>query len=443
MRIKVGLSNTDLTSLNHGLATISCSADCQIFPFRVSETGTPLHRLTRGQKLRIQIKENTIRFSIFQNGNKLKSFDSESVIIKPSTAAARLTLESVRREGAKGRHAPSYQGDLIVRAQSGKVRLTLELDLESYLNGVLDSEIPASYHLEAIKAQALAARTYALNPRISHVSDQANVCDSYLCCQYFAGHKVLSGRHKQALNETRGEIITYNGKPILALFSSNAGGHTENFENCFSDPITNQFPPPPLPYLRGVPEGKLPAGFNQDPGRGIVELWKEKAPVTVDAWSPHFKWEVVLSAQAIEAHMHHTIETLRKTKDMAPFIVAPPSGTFGHVERFEVTRRGVSGTAIELMIHTSHGRWEIRKELVIRSVFKNPEARLTRLKSARFFLLHENDSLNLLKRVVIRGLGWGHGVGLQQTGAQGLALRGKSHREIINHYFTNIEIAKV
>ncbi len=129
------------------------------------------------------------------------------------------------------------------------------LDLEQYLKGVLESEIPASYHLERLKAQAVAARTYALNPRISHERDNADVCDSYLCCQYFAGHKAVgSAKHTQAIESTAGEILKYGDKAILALFSSNAGGYTSNYEDCFSDPKTNLFPPAPIPYLRAVAE---------------------------------------------------------------------------------------------------------------------------------------------------------------------------------------------
>jgi len=255
-----------------------------------------------------------------------------------------------------------------------------------------------------------------------------------LCCQYFAGKQTISARHKEAIEATKGMILTYQDRPILALFSSCAGGHTESYQNCFSDPKTNQFPPDPLPYLTGVPEGKLPCPMSEGE-KALKALWHQAKPDTADAWSPHFKWKVDMSADAIEAHMHHVVETMMNDKDKAPFIVPPSSAKFGHVEGFEVAKRGVSGTAIELHIKTRSGIWTIKKELVIRDVFRNDETRLKRLKSAKIFFAHYKDRLGLLSNLTIYGLGWGHGVGLQQTGSQGFAKRGLKANQILQHYF--------
>lgn len=441
MEVKVGLSSTDLSTLDHKSALVSSESSFEIQKL-TSASHQALARVLPGQKLKAELAKGSLTLSVTQSGKAIKTFEGESFLIKPLVKKERLILESVKRQGAKGSHFPSYTGELIIFHHNRKIRVSLNTGLETYLNGVLDSEIPASYHLEAIKAQALAARTYALNPRVDHTNDKINVCDSYLCCQYFAGHKIAQGRHRQAIEETKGEIIVYREKPILALFSSNAGGHTENYENCFSDPLTNAFPPEPVPYLKGVAEGPLPQSFSKDSGHGIKDLWQAKDAKTADAWSPHFRWHVVISGQALEAHMHHVIDEMMKTKDVAPFISAPSSGKFGHIDRFEIVERGVSGTAIALLVHTSSGVWKVKKELVIRSAFRNPEAKVTRLKSARLFFVHERDRLGLLSRLVIRGLGWGHGVGLQQTGAQGFALKGRSYRQIINHYFTGVEIAR-
>ena len=139
--------------------------------------------------------------------------------------------------------------------------------------------------------------------------------------------------------------------------------------------------------------------------------------------------------------MHHVVDVLRRNREMAAFITPPASGTFGHINSFDITSRGIAGTAIELRIGTSAGVWTIRKELVIRSLFRNHEIGLTRLKSARFFLDIEKDRLGLIAKILIRGFGSGHGVGLQQTGAEGFARKGRSYRDILRHYFTNALIA--
>jgi stage II sporulation protein D len=344
-------------------------------------------------------------------------------------------------EGPK-KTAAQYRGSLHIKAHGNSVRLILETDLEDYVKGVLQSEVPSYFNLEAMKAQAVLARTYGLRPRLPH-EDGVHVCDSYMHCQAFYGVKALTAMQAKAILSTNNQILKYEGKPALALFSACAGGHTEDYQDAFSDPITNAFPPPVIPYLRGVNEGgTLPAGYPDE--KALRALYVEAHPNTVDAWSPgHFKWRVVLSADALEAHMHHVVDELRKDPQFTPFIKQPPSGKFGQIKTFEVLRRGVAGTAIELIVHTSEGDWKISKELTIRSAFENPDAKLKRLRSARMFFDHQNDSLGLLKQVTISGFGSGHGVGLQQVGAHGWAQRGKNYREIIEHYYKGCEICPV
>lgn len=339
-------------------------------------------------------------------------------------------------------HRSNYVGSLIVRAAGDKISARLEVDLEDYVHGVLNSEVPGSYSLEALKAQSVLARTYALRPRINHSPDNYQVCDSYLCCQAFNGiDSTLTPIQKQAIKETDSQILSYQGKPVLALFSACAGGHTEDYSNCFSDPETNQFPGTAIPYLRGIAEGKLPEGFPSEQALRI--LYKEQHPNTIDAWSKSFRWQLTLSGDALEAHMHHQISVMKRDPQFAPFIAPPKSGQFGQIKSFSVTRRGPSSTAMTLLIDTSSGTWSVQKELPIRSIFANPEAKLKRLKSAKIFFDHAYDPLGLLSGLTIYGFGFGHGVGLQQTGAQALALKGQSYKQILARYYPGTELQKL
>ena len=197
-----------------------------------------------------------------------------------------------------------------------------------------------------------------------------------------------------------------------------------------------------MPYLRGVPEGLLPDAQSSGTEQSLRKIWNDKTLVTCDSWSSQFRWHVLLSADHLEGHMHHVVETMMNDKQFAPFIVAPKGEQFGHIKGFKANRRGVSGTIIELEIATTTGNWKIRKELVIRSIFKNADAKLQRLKSAKFYLDEKHDSLGLLTEIQIFGMGWGHGVGMQQTGAQGLALGGKSYKQILEHYFQGASVSK-
>jgi stage II sporulation protein D len=353
-----------------------------------------------------------------------------------------IVLANVMRSQGNLERQASFEGIIRIKAKGNELQAVLICDLDKYLEGVLTSEIPGNYPLEAIKAQAVAARTYALHPRIDHSPEGFTTCDSYLCCQNFVSMAFpASGPHKEANTSTHSEILSFKDKPILALFSACAGGHTENYADCFSDPISNAFPPEPIAYLKAVAEcsGANHLNFNE---AGLRKLYAQTDPHTFDEASKNFRWRINLSADAMEAHMHHEIELLLEDPLNKPFICAPKSQKFGHINGFSITKRGAGGTAIEMRIKTSNGDWLIKKELVIRSVFANPELKLKRLKSARIFFDHTNDNLGLLKTLTISGFGWGHGVGLQQDGARGQALLGRNYRQILAHYYPGSILVK-
>lgn len=438
MQIWVGISTKDLTSLLHREIVLDA------YPAGGSIKGTLPGFKTFESTGAVRIKAgsaNNLPLITLADGRK---FSGDCQLV---SSTGKFQIISLGRAGIKG--APRYHGTLRVAAAPGNkntLSLSLNLSLDSYLRGVLASEMPASYHAEALKGQALCARTYALHPRVPHDKDDVHVCDSYLCCQYFAGHAgSVDNRIEAAIVGTAGQILTYQQKPILALFSSNAGGHTEDYENCFSDPLSGAFPPPSLPYLRGVAEGDF-SSFKGQPGspdflRYLYDNAARGEAFSPDNWTPKFHFSHSFSADSLEAHMHHTVEKLMSEKDSAPYVIPPPSHKFGHIKKFRVVKRGVSGCLIELAVETSTGNWQFKKELVIRKLFENPEAGVKRLNSARIFFGETFNNLGLLETLSVKGLGFGHGVGFQQTGAHGLAkFRGLNYRQIIAHYFKDVEI---
>lgn len=440
----MGLTTGDFASLRHKrIVVLICGT-----VFAYLRTGqsqeepkhSPFATFKNGEQLAFTAKGNELVVSAARTNFLLVPKSGEWIELKASDKVSGITIENEKRlcTFTKGK---GLLMNVMISAIDSNVHIAVVTSPDIYLKGVLQGEIPGSYKLEAIKAQAVAARTYALNPRINHLKDNCDVCDSYLCCQYFAGfNAAISAKHQQAIDETRNEILVFENKPILALFSSCAGGHTESYENCFSDPATGAFPAAPLSYLKGVPEGTLPVSFSRSSEHALKVLFKNHQIKTYDSWSPNFRWTVRLPADALEGQMHHVLDVSMKDKDMAPFIVAPSSDTFGHIKSFEITKRGVAGTAIVMDIKTSHGLWRIKKELVIRSIFRNSEIGLGRLKSARIFFEHHRGKLGFLRELVIHGLGWGHGVGLQQVGAQGMASAGKTYKQILAHYFNGTHI---
>ena len=147
---------------------------------------------------------------------------------------------------------------------SGGVTAVNRVQLENYIRGVVPLESPASWPIEALKAQAVAARSYALgtnsgNPVFDHYDTTAS--------QVYGGYSAEQPRSNRAVARTRGEVLRYNGKVIVAYFHSTSGGHTENNENIFQGST-------PLPYIRGV----------RDP-------W--------DKTSPYHRWRATYSARSL------------------------------------------------------------------------------------------------------------------------------------------------
>ncbi|MBE9128579.1 MULTISPECIES: SpoIID/LytB domain-containing protein [unclassified Coleofasciculus] len=146
-----------------------------------------------------------------------------------------------------------YRGRTRLVATGGGLIAVNQVDLDQYLYSVIGSEMSSSWPLEALKAQAVAARTYALNQRAKSGNGIYDVGDTTKW-QVYKGLEAEATSTQQAVNDTSGQIMTYSGEPILAVFHSSSGGHTENVEDVWSQP---------LPYLRGVPDYDIGAPVYQ------------------------------------------------------------------------------------------------------------------------------------------------------------------------------------
>ena len=438
MQIWIGLTNKELTSLDHRSVTIKARSGQLCL---LDKPGGAVVQRVDGP-LSFEMHDGKIIVSNKDKGSLVAS-QSGDLAIYIAAQSGPVLVADLCRAGGEDKIDAAYLGTLRIACRApdkGTIGLSLYCPIETYMRGVLESEMPASYHPEALKCQAVAARTYALNPRIDHRPDQVSVCDSYLCCQYFSGlNRRIDPRIEDAIQKTTLKILTYQQKPILALFSACAGGVTDDYQNCFSDPITNAFPPAPIAYLKSTMEGRLddhPSLSHEALIRYLYNRDHEDKTFTADAWNAKFRFRHVLTANQLEGQMHFQIDKLRRLKENAPFIVAPSdSRAFGHIKKLEPLKRSPAGTLIELGIHTSKGTWIIKKELVIRSVFANPQARIKRLPSAKVFFDHKMDRNGLLAELVIMGTGSGHGVGLQQIGAHGHAKNGLKYEAILSHYY--------
>lgn len=285
---------------------------------------------------------------------------------------------------------PSSQDDLTLTVYLHEEDKTVEMTLDEYLYGVLGGEMPASFPLEALKAQAVAARTYTVRRIASLGGDPcgrggADICTDSHCCQSYRSPEALAeswGSHakqyadklRQAVAQTHGLIAVYDGEPIEALYHSAAGGHTEDAQNVFSNA---------LPYLVGVEShGEQDASHYQE---SIAFSCKELSD-TLNETFPNAH----LSPSALESQME-----IQARYDS------------GQVERLRLGDASISGK-------------ELRKALDLRS--------------ANFTLDFSQDT------VTITTTGYGHGVGMSQYGARAMALEGADFQEILTHYYTGIQL---
>ena len=280
-----------------------------------------------------------------------------------------------------------YNYDLIntVNLLHSKTGVVEQVLLDEYIVHVVAAEMPVDYELEALKAQTIVARTYTMYKITENKKhDAADICDDFNCCQAWIskedrfdkwGENSVEKWNKlvQAVNETKGKYITYNGKVINAFFHSNSSGKTEKPENVWGGS---------LPYL------------------DVVETSGEEN-------YPSYKSEVVLTKLEF-------IDIL-KTK----------------YSSFKIDFDSLD--CIKIISYTDGGR--IGKIKIGNIEFSGVDIRkLFNLKSANFDVTITDDN------VCFTVLGYGHGVGLSQTGSDALAKQGLDANGIIKHFYKNIEI---
>ena len=266
-----------------------------------------------------------------------------------------------------------------------------EINIDEYLYGVVSSEMPANFDLEALKAQAVVARTYTIYQCVNNVGkhENADICDDSNCCQAWITKEDRLARWDEneaesnwnkimeAVNSTSGKIITYEGTPINAFFHANSGGVTESSLNIWGGID--------YPYLKSV-ETAGEEGYTQ---------YNSEATFTKE-------------------------ELLNKIKETYP----------------DCTIDYSQENCIQILEYTTSGRVKTIK-------FGNKEIAGTEartilgLRSTNFTFSINKDNINFSV------IGYGHGVGMSQTGADSLAKSGSNYEEIIKHFYTGVEITEV
>ena len=271
----------------------------------------------------------------------------------------------------------------------------LELDIDEYVKGVVAAEMPAAFHIEALKAQAIAARTYAISRTIKYKDGHpdhklAPICNSVHCQAHlpFSQLEQIHGKDWiedfwpkiiRAVEETKDLGIFYGGEIIEPLYHSTSGGRTEDVKDVYASVE--------VPYLKSV----------ASPYESDAPKYSNKITMTVDEFTKKIK-NKYQDVNLNKDNIHEKIKLINKT-------------TTGRVKKIAIDQ------------HVIDGR-DLRD--------------LSELNSTNF-TIYLDKGLNIIE---IETSGYGHGVGMSQWGANGMAKEGSNFEEILKHYYTGVELRK-
>jgi len=293
-----------------------------------------------------------------------------------------------------------YRGIVQILPNGGNVRLINIVYIEDYLRGVVPPELGkrAESEIEAVKAQAVAARTYAM-AHLQQYKGEPYDMKASIYDQVYEGASVEERLVNRAIDATAGYVATFEDKLINAYYHSTCGGQTDN--------ISQVWDRPEIAYLKAV----------EDSG--------------ACSWSKYYNWQEVFTEQQLRGRIEQYMSSDRG-RDMR----------IGSIRDVRVISRTPGGRVAELQVHTDADIYRFHKDRIRWVIGRTSNPDLI-LPSDRFDVIIDRNAGGDITRVTFKGSGYGHGVGMCQCGAIGLARIGRSYDSILKHYYTGIEVKKL
>lgn len=337
-----------------------------------------------------------------------------------------------------------YEGSFRITRYENGYAVVNEVNIEDYLYGVVQSEMPAYFEKEALKAQAVCARTYIVKQLMqeNYPQYEADVDDSVRFQAY--NKSAPDARVLEAVDATRGKILTKDGSPINAYFFSTSHGVTSGRELWGLSK---------LDYLQpvcGRADADLPDLSDEETFRTYIS---DSSADDYDASSGYYRWKATLD---LSAHLEEVKTLLRGIDEVRTDCViiknsdgqevsAEEMDSWEEAQRLKVLERSSSGAVLRLLIVFSDGTAELSNENYIRQVLgvwmetlqdKDGSAMKAGelLPSAYFYIQPVKEG------IVLFGGGLGHGIGMSQYGANGLAKQGADMEEILDFYYQDVEL---
>jgi stage II sporulation protein D len=330
----------------------------------------------------------------------------------------------LRNQSTSGPVPTAFRGTLEVTASpEGRVALVNVLGVEEYLYGVVTKELPASFGAEPLKAQAIAARTYALGRRADgpHQAQSADICDTQHCQAFGAlNAEVAAGR--AAVDATRGVVLKADGAAFTPFYSSACGGHTEAPTRIFGISAEQH-------NDQAVADGEIPGGVKLASDDGAMKFYKSGWDSNCSG-SDRYRWSYSWDADQLKAMVTAGIQRFQGSQMVA---ATAPDARVEQLEAVTVPERGPSGRALSVRFEAPGVSWTVKRDWGIRNFLRTPAGDL--LPSSAIALELERDGDKKISKLTIYGAGWGHGAGLCQWGSRGLADRGLAFDAILAKYY--------
>lgn len=431
--IRVLLKTNGFKNVVHSRAVITSTSD---FTITYGEKEEKKKNYKAGKKLTVTsdskfLKKGRIKISTKQKDGKIK------------------VLSIVRNQ-----ETPAYRGTLEIDKESNGLVLINELPIEEYLYAVIPSEMPTSYGVEAQKVQTICARSYAYKQLFSngcreygaHVDDSA----SYQVYNNVPENKISI----EAVKQTYGQVLKYNGDIITAYYFSTSCGHTANADEVWNSASQ-------VPYLLGSFQGeKKEKNLDLSKEGDFKTFITKKVYEAYEAGNPWYRWSVSLSKSSVK----HVIDNnLSKRYEANPSLILTlqedgtyksiPIGTVGKVKEIEITKRETGGIITEIIIKGSKDTIKVLTEYNIRTLLAPMYSKIIRQDDSKvehlsmlpsaFFYMEKKKTKGKTVGYRLYGGGYGHGVGMSQNGAKAMIDAGKNYEEVLKHFYKGAEIGVI
>lgn len=426
-KVRVLLSTTGFTSLYHDKVCVSGTKGLQV------RKGN--HKVTYSAK-------EQLTFLVKEDGKDSR----DKITIQPKDGG-KITVHSIKRQD----RTPSYRGEITLLPKKNGFLVRNSLPLEQYLYAVVPSELSTSNGMEALRAQAVCARTYANNQIAAHRYKKyhADLEDSTACQVY--NNIPEDKQSKKAVDTTKDQVLTSDGKRIQTYYYSTSWGKSASGKEVWETDRE-------VDYLQSCmqQDGGKNKTLRLSEEKQFREFIAKKTDAAYDKDSKWYRWWIRINAKQLSASIDNALQQCYAT-DPNKILMQRQDGTYhsaalssvGTVRGIRVEKRGESGIVTKLVVIGSKSvvlvcsQYNIRKVLAagqqITAHLTKGTAKLSLLPSAAFYI----DTIKEKGETIfeLHGGGFGHGTGMSQTGAAVMAQKGKNYRQILSFYFDGCELS--